>query len=82
MSYKLTLTQEDIDTIAFVGNRYCWSSALFGLSVGENNIPEHGAWKIDSAFKRDTEGGHGFFPMLDPYSKLTYKLFAFMDKII
>ena len=26
MTYKLTLTDSDFDTIAFVGERYCWSA--------------------------------------------------------
>lgn len=80
--YSLTLTQEDVDTIAFVGYRYCWSDALAALAVGVNKIPEHEAWKIRDAFDRDTEGGHSFFPMLAPDCELYAKLIRFWEEVM
>ena len=80
--YNITLTQEDVETISFVGHRYAWAEALSGLTEGENIIPEHEAWEIMFAFESDTEGGHQFFPMLNLQSELAGKLFAFLDSIV
>lgn len=80
--YKLTLTAEDIDTIAWVGERYCWSSALLRLQEGENHLQEYQAWAIVDAFKEDTEGGHSFFPCLDSRNELAEKLYTFLDSIV
>ncbi len=80
--YTLTLTEEDISTIGFVGGRYDWSEAISSLVEGENEIPEYEAWEINDAFNRDTEGGHSFFPMLNHQSELAGKLFAFMEEIV
>ncbi len=80
--YTLTLTTEDVSTIAFVGGRYGWSEALSSLGEGENEIPEHEAWEINESFQEDTVGGHSFFPMLDHHSDLAGKLFTFMEEIV
>jgi hypothetical protein len=81
MTYRLTLTEQEIETIAFVGNRYCWAEALAGLDVGENILAEHEAWRIVDAFDADTEGGHSYFPMLDPRSALADKLVKLIGEI-
>ena len=80
--YKLNLTAEDCETIAFVGNRYCWSDSLYYLNEGENEILEHEAWEIKEAFDEDTEGGHSMFPMLDHSSELCEKLLKFYEEIV
>ena len=81
--YILNLTPEEMDTLYWVGRRYCWSSALLDIvSEGENKIPEHIAWQLDIAFVADTEGGHSFFPCLDPLSNLFDKLVRFMGDIV
>lgn len=73
--YKLHLTETEMNDIAFVGYRYCWSNALLDHCIeGENEIPEHIAWELREAFEADTEGGHSFFPMLDSRSELCEKL--------
>lgn len=83
MAYKLELTESEIDTINFVGGRYCWSEALRRLChEGLNELPEHVAWELLEAFNCDCEGGHNFFPMLDHWSDLAAKLFKFRDSII
>ena len=82
MGYKLTLTEDDVSTIGFVAGRYCWADALYLLDIGENDIPEHEAWKIKEEFERDTEDGHSLFPMLDSCSELHEKLISFMEKIV
>ena len=79
--YTLTLTDDDIETIAFVGYRYCWSNALRHMETGENAIPEHEAWEISEAFYADTEGGHSMFPMLNPRCELYDKLINFYESI-
>lgn len=80
--YTLTLTEGDLKTIAWVGNRYCWSDALSGLEVGENTLAEHEAWEIRDEFEKDTEGGHSPFPLLAPDSELYAKLLHFWDSIV
>ncbi len=80
--YTLTLTQSEIETIAFVGHRYGWSDSLRDMSEGENKIPEHEAWSIRDMFDSDTEGGHSYFPMLSHSSELCSKLIQFMDEIV
>lgn len=82
MTYKLNLTHDDIQTIAFVGHRYCWSEALWHLDDGEHDISELEAWAIREAFEADTEGGHSPFPMLDPRSELADKLYRLWDSIV
>ena len=82
MAYTLTLTEEDIQTIAFVGGRYAWSDALTGLDVGDNELAEHEAWELSEAFHRDTEGNHSPFPMLDERSDLATKLYEFWESIV
>ena len=81
-AYTLTLTESDLNTIAFVGARYAWADALSGLDVGENPLTEPEAWEIGEAFEADTEGGHAPFPMLDPYSELYDKLTALWEGIV
>lgn len=81
-AYTLTLTEEDVSTIAFVGGRYSWSDALRGLEAGDNGLAEHEAWEIAEAFEADTEGGHSPFPMLDGRSALYGTLRGFWDSII
>jgi len=82
MAYTLSLTEEDITTIDFVGGRYGWSRALRRMEVGENRIAEHEAWEICEAFEADTEGGHSPFPMLDPRSELAEKLNRFWVGVV
>jgi hypothetical protein len=82
MAYRLTFTEGDLVTIAFVGGRYAWSEALLALDVGETELAEHEAWTIKDAFESDTEGGHQPFPMLDPASHLHEKLMQFWQSIV
>ena len=72
--YNLTLTDNDVNTIAFVGYRYEWSNALLEYDVGDNEIIGWKAWAIRNAIDDDMEGGHNAFPMLDPRSELAAKL--------
>ena len=80
--YTLELSEQDVKTIGFVGYRYGWSDSLSHLSAGINEIPEHEAWEINEACESDTEGGHSFFPMLDPRSDLAGKLSDFLQSIV
>ena len=84
MTYRLTLTENDIRTIWHVGGRYGWSEALIsaGMERGDNEIPEHAAWELAEAFASDEEGGHAPFPMLDGSSDLCRKLFQFWNAIV
>ena len=38
--YRLWLDEEDLRTIAFVGDRYCWSEAIRALEAGDNDLTE------------------------------------------
>lgn len=80
--YHLILTAEDVDTIAFIGTRYGWSTALLGLNEGENLLHEHEAWSIAQACESDTQGNHSFFPMLNGRSELADKLHDFLGSIV
>lgn len=82
LPYTLTLTEEEVSTIAFVGGRYSWSLALLALDVGDNALHEYEAWQIRDAFEADTEGGHAMFPMLDHRSTLCEKLSKFADSVV
>ena len=81
MAYTLDLTHDDINTIAFVGARYCWSDVI-PLIEGPQEIVEHEAWEMIEAFDRDTEGGHSMFPMLDHNSDLADKLIHFYGSVV
>ena len=74
--YRLDLTEDDINTIWFIGNRYSWSDSLIkvGVSEGVNEFTESETWGIKEAIEADMEGGHDSYPMLDPNSELCDKL--------
>ena len=80
--YHLFLTQDDVDTIAFIGSRYSWSSSLAQYAPGDNYIPESDAWTIKDAIDDDMEGGHDGLPMLDGRSDLAYTLSDLYESII
>lgn len=80
--YHLELTEDDLNTIHFVGGRYSWSEALSQFGIGDNPMMEHEAWSLSEAFEADTEGGHSPFPMLRHDSDLATKLFSFWDSIV
>lgn len=83
MSYTITLSAEDIRTIAWVGPRYCWSTwACRRLSEGANTLAEHEAWDFKEAIQADMEGNHAPFPLLNPSSELYQRLMAFLDSIV
>ena len=82
MTYVLTLSSDDVETIAFVGHRYAWSEALLSLEPGDNSLTEPEAWSIKNAFERDTEGGHAPFPMLAAESDLAKRLHDFWNAIV
>jgi hypothetical protein len=80
--YRLWLDDDDVQTIFFVGDRYCWSAALGALEAGDNELTEVEAWEIVDAFERDTEGGHAPFPMLDQRSNLCVRLQRLWDSVV
>lgn len=80
-TYTLTLSEADVETIAFVGGRYAWSEALAGLEAGANELPEADAWRLREEFEADTEGGHAMFPLLGG-GELKNKLTNFIADII
>lgn len=65
MSYKVTVTPEMSDTLAWVGGRYGWADCFPCTEVGEHVVPEHEMWQWSEAVRADMEGGHNPFPCLD-----------------
>jgi len=82
--YTLNLTESDINTICFVGNRYGWSLALLyaHVGIGKNVLTESEAWEIKKGIDEDMKGNHGAFPMLDSRSELAEKLTILYESIV
>jgi hypothetical protein len=80
--YSLTLTKDDIKAIDWAGGRYHWSTALFHLDEGINELAEHEAWEIVEACERDTEGGHSYFPCLSSDSNLAAELYRLIEEVV
>ena len=72
----ITFSKEDVDTIYWVGDRYCWSSVLgkFCFEEGDVEFEAEDVKEIMEEFERDTEGGHSMFPCLARGSSLHLKL--------
>ena len=81
-AYLLTLTEQDIATIAFVGGRYGWSDALRTLEAGDNVLTESEAWAIRDGIEEDMIGAHNAYPMLHSDSTLLDKLHTLYQSII
>ncbi len=77
-SYTLTLTEEDIETIVFVGRRYAWSEVLYNYDEGRHEILEHEAQEIVLAFEEDDS----YFTLLDFQSELYHKLVEFYYSVM
>ena len=74
--FTLKITDKDLDTITWVGHRYCWSTVLGKYCFEEGNVEltQGEADEIIDEFNNDTEGGHSYFPCLAPGSSLYSKL--------
>lgn len=72
----LSLSNEDMSAINWVGYRYCWSNALLDIPVseGDNSLSPEQVEVLREAFDADAEGGHPYFPCLAPGSELSRKL--------
>ena len=88
ITYTIELTNDDIKDINWVGDRYRWSLGLLNVIYFDDNdkpicqMEEWEAWGLKEEFDRDTWGGHMFFPLLHPRSKLATKLYDFMESIV
>ena len=82
MAYTLELTTDDLDAIAFAGDRYEWSLSLATLAEGTNELSESEAWTISEAIESDMDGGHNAYPLLDPRSDLAEKLTELYQSIV
>lgn len=82
MAYLLTLTEEDVKTIAFIHGRYYWTDQLFCLEAGDNVLTELEAWAIVGGIEEDMIGGHDAYPMLDTSSTLCDKLHTLYQSIV
>lgn len=81
-AYLRNFSEADVRTIAFVGGRYDFASALRQLEAGENHLDEPEAWRIAEAFESDTEGDYEPLPMLDHQRDLASKLLAFWASLV
>ena len=79
--YSLSLSEDDVHTIYFVGGRYCWSSALRKYGKGKHKISRKEAKEVVKEILKDGEGGHDLFPMLAGGS-LMGKLTNFIHEVI
>tara|TARA_B100000214_G_scaffold323291_1_gene259649 strand:- start:12929 stop:13261 length:333 start_codon:yes stop_codon:yes gene_type:complete len=79
--YSLSLSEDDVHTIYFVGGRYCWSSALRKYGEGEHKLKLEEAKEVVKEILKDGEGGHDLFPMLAGGS-LMGKLTNFIYEVI
>lgn len=83
MGYRIEITADDIETIAWIGNRYEWSSwAHSTLETGINDLAEHEAWELIDAMAADIDGGHSPLPLLNPHCMLYDKLIALWQSIV
>ena len=80
MTFTLHITPPDAETVGFVGNRYCWSTALSGY-CGVIEFSTSEGIQLCKEFMKDTEGNHQLFPMLDVASSLYRKLQSFMAEV-
>ena len=78
---SLNITGKDLDTICWVGDRYCWSTALGKVffEEGDQEITLEDATELVSEFRLDMEGGHQAFPCLQRGSSLHIKLIQIID---
>lgn len=73
----ITFSKEDIDTITWVGDSYSWASIMskYVFEDGEEVVfSDSDVQVIAEEFDSDTEGGHNYFPLLNPASELAEKL--------
>ena len=78
---SLDITSKDLDTIYWVGDRYCWSTVLgkHFFEEGPQQITLEDATDMVEDFKLDMEGGHQAFPCLQRGSSLHRKLIQIVD---
>ena len=81
MTYQIVLTDDDCRTIAWVGERYGWTTNL-PTNAGIINMPEHEAWEWKDAVEGDMEGGHSIFPCLNHKSDLFDELLKLYQSIV
>lgn len=81
-AYLLTLTEQDVDTIASLGAGYCWSYALRYLEAGDNIMTWKEARSIRSAIEKDMIEGRNAYHPLDPTSTLCTKLHNLYQSIV
>lgn len=78
---SLDITNQDLDTICWVGDRYCWSAVLgkHFFEEGTQELTVEDATEIVEEFKADMEGGHQAFPCLQKGSALHRKIIQIID---
>lgn len=81
ITLRLTISDKDLDTICWVGDRYCWSTALgkHFFETGSHELSLKDASELVEEFKLDMEGGHSAFPCLQRGSDLHRKLIDIVD---
>jgi len=81
LTFTLSLTDEEISSIIWAGDRYCWSAILsrYCVEPGELELTLEDTSEIIKEFKNDMEGGHAAFPCLLRGSSLHKKLLELIE---
>ena len=76
LEVRIHFTEEDVNCICWVGDRYCWASELgkFVFEAGEVVFSDADVSQLVEAFEEDTVGGHRMFPCINPGSDLSKKM--------
>lgn len=80
--YTIELTEADVATLEWVGDRYGWSAEFPVREVGRHLLGEAEMWEWKEAVEADMLGGHPAFPCLDLDSDLFLKLLTLWEAIV
>lgn len=81
-AYLLTLTEQDVETIARVGSKQFWSGSLCFLIAGDNILTWVEARRIREAIEADMVTGHNAYPGILTTSTLCTKLHNLYQSIV
>ncbi len=81
-AYLLTLTENDVETIARADVLCFWAIAMRSLEAGDNIMTRAEARKIRDAIEQDMVYGNGSYDGLDRNSTLVEKLHNLYQSIV
>lgn len=76
LEVSIHFTEEDLNAIVWVGDRYSWATELgkFVFQEGYVVFSDADISQLVEAFEDDTVGGHRMFPCINPGSDLSKKM--------